>query len=266
MKKNKDAQIYILTHRKSLIEENSLYTPLQIGADYNENIYVLKDNQLKDNISKLNPIYCDVCGIYYIYKNLLKEKYIGICGLRRYLDINENEDFDNIFKDYDIIINNYIELKPSVIETYYIVHNRIDIDIVTRIINEYYPEYMETWKSMDYIYPYNCYMTKKEIFEDYCKFLFNILNNLFKILNIKNVEDAKNHVFNSYKIGMFDYHIRTNTTFKTLEDFLNYQMNIGGFLNERLLSLYIIHNKLRILNREIIFTEKYNTFVNDEKN
>ena len=266
MKKNKDAQIYILAHRKSKIEENSLYTPLQIGASYTKkDIYPLKDNQYKDNISSLNPLYCDVCGTYYIYKNLLKEKYIGVAGVRRYLDINKKEDFDSIFKNYDIILPNYIELNSSIIEQYSICHNKNDIALVTNIINEYFPQYLNTWNKLDKIYAYNCYLTKKEIFQDYCKFLFFILNKLFKELNINTLEDAKKHILNSYNDGLYD-NSRFNPIYPSQQDFLNYQLNIGGFLQERLLTLYVVHNKLNILHRNIIFIENYQIFINYEEN
>ena len=266
MEKNKDAQIYILTHRKSLIEENSLYTPLQIGAEYTkEDIYELKDNISKDNISSLNPIYCDVCGLYYIYKNLLKEKYIGVCGTRRYLDIKENEDFDKIFSKYDIIVNKMQFGGLKCVYQYCYCHNPQDCLIITDIIQHDYPEYYHTWVNFNFLYGLNCFMTTKEIFDDYCKFLFDILNKFFTIVNIHDIESAKKHVYNEYKTNKYDYALKHNN-FKNVDDFLKYQMNIGGFLNERLFTIYVIKNNLKILERPVKYTENYDMFVNNEEN
>jgi hypothetical protein len=260
--KREDAQIYILTHRKSLIKENSLYTALQIGAEYTkQDIYPLKDNMMPDNISLANPYYCDVCGTYYVYKNLLKTKYIGLCGCRRYLDIKENENFEKILDNYDIILPPK-EHVDSLISNYKHHHNFADIYFVTEIIRKKYPEYLSTWLNLNYIYIYNCYFTTKEIFEKYSKFLFDILDMFFKIFNIKNEFDARNHVMLSYELELINN--MDQNIFENLDNFYRYQTNIGGFLQERLLTLFIAHNKLKPLYRQVIFTEKYKTFVNNK--
>ena len=258
--KREDAQIYILTHRKSLIKENSLYTALQIGAEYTkQDIYPLKDNMMPDNISLANPYYCDVCGTYYVYKNLLKTKYIGLCGCRRYLDIDENENFEKILENHDIILpyKNYVH---SLLSNYNDAHNEIDINIVTKIIEKKYPSYLNTWLNLNYIYIFNCYFTKKEVFEKYCEFLFDILNTFFNLLNIKNADDARNHVILSHQLGLFKN--MDKNVFKNLDDFYRYQTNIAGFLQERLFTLFIAANNLKTLHCKVIFTENYIAFVN----
>lgn len=68
-KKREDAQIFVLCY-KSVdynIPDNSLYTPLQCGADVfkDRNLYPLKDN-VGDNISERNMFYAEVTGTYFL--------------------------------------------------------------------------------------------------------------------------------------------------------------------------------------------------------
>jgi hypothetical protein len=143
-------------------------------------------------------------------------------------------------------------------------HNPQDCLIITNIIEKYYPEYYQTWANFNFLYALNCFMTTKEIFNDYCKFLFDILDKFFSLVNIHDIESAKAHVFNEYKEGKYDYALKTNN-FKTIDDFLKYQLNIGGFLNERLFTIYVINNHLRVLERKVNYTENYDMFVNNEE-
>lgn len=261
MEKRQDIQIYIISHRKSKIEENSLYTGLQIGCDIiHEDIYQLKDNQKIPNLSNMNPLYCDSSGLYYIWKHLMnnQSKYIGVCNTRRLIEFNENKEFNNIFNKYDIILP--IKFKTNLINHYKISHNSNDIDVVCNILSKYYPEYYNMIYKIEYIYPYNCFITKKYIFDEYCKFFFDIIEKTFNQLNIYDINSTRNHVINAFKSNEFK--CCNMKEFKTNENLIRYQMNIAGFLNERLLTLFVIKNNLSILEHTITWKEKYNLFVN----
>lgn len=72
-----------------------------------------------------------------------------------------------------------------------------------------------------YLYPCNMFIMNKNDFNNYCNFLFSILDKFISIRNFNNMEDIYNYVkqFNSSDI--------------------NYQTRLLGFLSERITSLYI---------------------------
>ena len=81
--------VIIAAHKEYRMPEDSLYLPLHVGAegktDENGNpldLGYLKDNT-GDNISAKNPMYCELTGLYWAWKNLNSD-YIGLVHYRRY--------------------------------------------------------------------------------------------------------------------------------------------------------------------------------------
>jgi len=119
-----------------------------------------------------------------------------------------NNEFSSISKDYK--------------------HNHIasDWDKCIAIINSKFPEYK---KSIDLylntnnkFYIANMFISKKEIFVDYCEWLFEILFELEKQIEISTDP---------------------------------YQARVFGFLSERLFTLYILHHKFKLKELPILFVE-----------
>ena len=77
-----DTRIYVMTHKK--IEEipDSMYITMQVGKKGKEDFGYLGDDT-KDHISEKNPFYCELTGIYWLWKNIDCDV-IGICHYRRY--------------------------------------------------------------------------------------------------------------------------------------------------------------------------------------
>lgn len=85
-------QIFSIHHKTSKIFKDSIFQPIQVGAACAEK---LLPNMIHDNtgkqISAKNQNYCELTGLYWIWKNLSHDiEYIGLAHYRRFLDLPSN--------------------------------------------------------------------------------------------------------------------------------------------------------------------------------
>ena len=210
-----DTRIYVCTHKKYNELSDPLYHTLHVGRAISDDLGYSGDNT-EDNISEKNQSYCELTGIYFLWKNISCD-IIGICHYRRFFMIDgapvSSKAIESILcnNNYDIILptcsttpffNNY--------EHYKNVHVIKDFDITKEVISEKYPDYIPAFVLMagtNLASLGNMIITKKEIFDDYCKWLFDILFEVEKRTDLSNYDD--------------------------------FQKRIYGYLSERLLRVYI---------------------------
>lgn len=184
-----------------------------------------------DNISDKNREYCELTGIYWAWKNYDKlgnPDYIGFMHYRRHLNFNIDKKYEENewgLIDNDIIDENYINdyhLKADYIkelvgkydilvankwnvnnaksknnyEHYKNNHKIKDYDKALSLLEEKYPDYkkyIKDYNSSKYGYYSNIFIMKKEIFFDYCQWLFDIIFELKKNIDIDfaNYDDAR---------------------------------------------------------------------------
>lgn len=222
--------------------EDEVYAPIIVGANncnfQNENY--IKDN-VGDNISDKNYKYCELTALYWAWKNLLKEDYIGLSHYRRYFLFNyksnynqdrlpfrnvsnnflsfispQKNDIIEILESYDIILPKAKKLLLSIREDYYrdIVCFKKDFDIMEQVVLEKYPEYRNSVSEVfngKKMYHFNMFVLKRDKFNNYMSWLFDILI------------ECENR-------------IDTSKYSKT-------EKRVLGFLAERLFTLYVHHNK-----------------------
>ncbi len=247
--KQLNIKIIVAYHKNSPIINTNCLIPIQVGSALNkEKLNMIGDNT-GDNISVKNPNYCELTALYWAWKNpdkLNNPDYIGLFHYRRLFDFdNCNEPFFYDFSQkscdkfgwndktiikycqkYDIISAPIVDVHPpfkdnkiiSVKKLYKISHRLSDLKTTLKIIKEKYPDYYQTAK--DYVNGkkssyFNMVIMKKEIFNDYCHWLFDILFGVEKRITIPSD---------------------------------SYQSRVFGFLGERLLNIYI--NQLKSSNSE----------------
>lgn len=237
-------EIYIVTHKnikKKIKEKGYLY--IGVGPNKNNINCECFDNQ-GENISEKNPNYCELTAQYYIWKNS-RSNIIGLTHYRRQF-------YDNVFsfltnrplsekkinktiKKYDLILPKKYKIKNSSIYDYYDKEHFIkDLDMCGLVIQKLYPDYYECFKKLKNISQAvycNMIITSKKIYDDYSNWLFNILFEVEKNIDIS--------------------------------DYDNYQKRIFGFLSERLLNVYILkNNQFKIKYYQIRMLPEDNTFKN----
>ena len=76
-------KIIVATHKKFIMpQDKELYLPIHVGCEGKKDLGFQGDNT-GDNISSLNPYYCELTGLYWAWKNLDCD-YLGLVHYRRY--------------------------------------------------------------------------------------------------------------------------------------------------------------------------------------
>ena len=133
-----------------------------------------------------------------------------------------------------------------------------DLEIVQRIINEKYPEYSnmanKCFNESQYMFPCNMFIMKKADFLDYINFQKTILDAYLEDVGMdieKRIDENKDKYLKEIK----GYPQNGEAW---------YQFRIGGYLAERLTSLYIMKNFSRIKIFKMVETE--NKYKAEENN
>lgn len=236
-------KILVATHKKYWIPKDDIYIPLHVGREGKADLGYIGDNT-GDNISAKNANYCELTGLYWAWKNL-KCDYIGLCHYRRYFAaknihtsnaekkkaaILHRTDYEKLLQKYDVILpvkrNYYIETVRSQYEH---AHNKCDLDEAERIIQELYPKYNEAFEKVmgrTKLHILNMFVMKKQLFDKYCSWLFSILFELEKRIDITN--------YNQYEARVF------------------------GFISERLFNIWLEKQQLNVKEMPVVNLEKVN--------
>lgn len=220
-----DIKIFVITHKKYSMPEDDLYIPLQVGMAERDDLGFLRDNT-GDNISEKNEAFCELTGLYWIWKNV-KCDIVGLCHYRRYFMDNNiivaSNFVQDIMNDYDIILPNssFTDKENLFIQfgTYHDVNNLLECG---KIIKEKYPQDYAGFMwclNCNFMSVGNMMIAKKEIVDEYCSWLFDIIFELEKRVNLKQYDD--------------------------------YQRRIMGFLGERLLRVWIINHNYKVFENPI---------------
>lgn len=204
-KKNPDIKVIIATHRAYRMPEDELYLPLHVGAEGKKDemgnpldLGYQKDNT-GANISNKNARFCELTGLYWAWKNLDYD-YLGLVHYRRYFSVKKKgrDPFQNILtkKEAKILLQRYDVIVPKkrryYIETLYShyshTHYAEHLDETRKIIQEKYPDYVKTFDQVirqTSGYMFNMMIMKKELMNDYCQWLFDILFELERRMGVE---------------------------------------------------------------------------------
>lgn len=214
-------KIFTMTHKKFAQPEDSIYVPLHVGRALAGDLGYQGDDT-GDSISRWNNYYGELTGVYWVWKNEMQADVIGICHYRRFF-LNEQrqllnqQEYENILKDYDIIVSNEVQADTNYLDYFGEAHNVKDLLTVGEVIEEKYPQYapyfQAAMKGNTYYYG-NLMVTSRKLFNAYAEWLFDIL---FEVEQRIDVE--------SYDL---------------------YNQRVFGFLSEQMIKIWANKNHLRI--------------------
>ena len=221
--------IYIMAHKPFDAPQLPGYAPLQVGAARNGDLGYLRDDA-GENISERNPYYCELTGLYWVWKNR-DDAVKGLVHYRRYFarsrmahsyaDVLPFEELSGLLDGADVVVprtkhnhvSNRDQLVPRHAEERYFAALR---DSVARRCPEYLAEFDAFFKENTGHFM-NMMVARREVFDEYCAWLFGILFDLEEHARAAWPEDDPKRMY--------------------------------GHLSERLLNIYIRHNGLRVAER-----------------
>ena len=217
-----DIRIVVAAHKPYWMPPDPMYLPVHVGAAGKDSIGYQRDDE-GENISGKNANYCELTGLYWAWKNLDAE-YIGLVHYRRHFaggkrsgDKKEKvigrKELEEKLKDTDILLPNPRNYR---IETNYSqyahAHHARDLAVTRRILAEKYPEYLRNWdQSMSTTtgHRFNMFVMKKDRLDAYCTWLFDVLDELEKRLDISGYSKNDRRVFGFVSERMLDVWIGT---------------------------------------------------------
>lgn len=187
-------KVIVAAHKKYRMPVDQMYIPLHVGAEgkKDRNGYPLDLGYVKDNtgenISQLNPSFCELTGLYWAWKNVDAD-YIGLVHYRRHFSMKKQNNLWNSVLTYEQIVPFLGKVKVFVpnkrryyIESLYShykhTHYSSHLDETRTVIKELYPEYLDSYDRIiqnSYGYMFNMMIVEKKLLNDYCTWLFDIL-------------------------------------------------------------------------------------------
>lgn len=143
--------------------------------------YLIDKSHEGDNIDNRNSRYCELTGLYYLWKHCTND-IVGLEHYRRYFYyknhlLNEN-DAKEILNNYKVILHK-CPIKNKLGKQCISFCGQSEFDKVMVSLKTLYPEYYETALNvvnLNYHIQFNMMICKKDYLNDYCEWLFSILN------------------------------------------------------------------------------------------
>jgi hypothetical protein len=229
--------IFVISHKQFIEPDQNVYRTIYAGGCQGISSDCLTDCT-GDNIADLNEKINECTAIYWIWKNI-QCKYIGFNHYRRY--------FGNIGYDKSVMITGqnvvklleycdilvaqktvisedtlYDHLKKSVQYDAYVTGLNAVTQSIQKNQPDYYDDFVKTFQGK-FFYPCNMFITRRDICDQYCEWLFSII-----------IEAAR-------KIDITPYDA--------------YSRRIIGFFAERLLTVWLSRQNLKIGELPILIKE-----------
>jgi hypothetical protein len=241
-------KILVCVHKECELPKDDIYLPIQVGKALSDIDLGIQGDDTGDNISEKNKSFCELTALYWAWKNIKMIypdiEYIGLCHYRRYLALDKwKTGRDGIctteipdMKDYKDILSLYLRkyqiffAKRKIYSynlriDYSFCHYSEDYRIIKEIVHELYPEYDTAFTTFfehnNKISHYNIFVSSYSFFTEYCGWLFTILFEAERRINISNYNE--------------------------------YQKRVFAFFAERLLNVYVFYHKQKILYKPIFW-------------
>lgn len=233
-----DSKIYVVTHKDVKLDAlPEGYEIIHAGRALSKDLGYLGDDTGL-NISRLNPYLNEITALYWLWKHT-RHKIIGFVHYRRFFTV-DGENFlsttqaGELLRENDIIVNDckfgYIALYDwKIMQSGRELAERV-MSTIRKYIAARQPDYLAAYERVNNsfgVFCYEIFITRREIFEGYCSWLFSF------------IIDATEEILAS-------------TNLASCSDPREYRAI--SFVAEHLLTVWLIKNRLNIKILPIIFS------------
>lgn len=204
-----DVQVFMAKfyRDKPLISRHDMpewVTPIQVGAILcKERVADVVDSD-GENISAKNGNYSELTALYWIWKNCLAQsssesayEYYGLAHYRRMLELTEDDMLRLSDNEVDVVLPYPMPYEPDIEEHHKRYLKREDWEAVQIAIREIWPEYAEIFSEIlrkKYFYNYNIILARREVLEQYCGWLFPILERVEELSVPEGIDRADRYI------------------------------------------------------------------------
>lgn len=196
-------RIFVMTHKAFDVPDDEMYIPLHVGHAGADCDFGYAGDDTGDNISELNRYYAELSGVYWVWKNFHAADFVGICHYRRFLTDESGyafteREYERILKQYDIITTKQLVLPNSYSYGFSAHHGERALCETANVIRERHPEFYDTYVTLlegNKTYFGNMLVAKRELYGEYCAWLFDILFTLQGRIDLRFADDYHRRVF-----------------------------------------------------------------------
>lgn len=238
--------LLVCAHKADRCLARPPFMPVQAGRAVAAVTLPMAGDDTGDHISARNPNFCELTVHYWAWKNLRGYDYIGLNHYRRYFDFDSGSpanlrtegtdfffgrehalpDFDALFRRYDIVLPRPKPYPYNLYTEYRRTHIASHLKVLREILAEKYPGYLPDFDRVLFrsnrLSHYNMFILPKAGFEAYSEWLFDILFEAER-----RIEIPRDPV----------------------------QARIFGYMSERLMTVYARKNKLKICYRPVVMVD-----------
>ena len=216
-------KIMIASHKEFFMPADDMYIPVRVGSKIAEKDFGYTRDDTGDNISEKNPFFCELTAVYWGWKNLDAD-YIGLAHYRRhfscrkskwkYNSIMTSKQAESLCAKYDVILP---KKRYYIIETlmshYSHTHDISHLEITREIIKRKCPDYLKAFdKGMNRrsAHMFNMFVMKRDVLDRYCTWLFDILFELEKNIDVSRMSPFDARLFGRVSELLLDVWLEKN--------------------------------------------------------
>jgi hypothetical protein len=248
-----EIKVLVAAHKNYAMPKDDLYLPVFVGKAIHPDVnHSFQGDNTGDNISAKNPYYNELTAIYWGWKNLDLDA-MGLVHYRRYLSLNHKKSLDavlsrqqavDLLQDHDIILPPKRRYYIETIESHYRhSHENEPLDVMTQVIAEKYPEYQASYQKVmkrTWAHMFNMFIMKRGPLNEYCKWMFDVLSEVEKRIDISNYSTYEKRVYGFLSEPLLDVWLDQHPEYSTTEvnyvfmEHTNWFKKGGAFLKRKI--------------------------------
>ena len=192
-----NAVIAVVAHKPYPMPQSDIYLPLHAGGALRPDVLPdFAQDDSGDNISLRNGTYCELTGLYWLWKNA-DAPYLGLVHYRRYLGsfapphampdrknrfarIMTHRDLNETMALTDIIVPTKRHYVIECVRSHYEhTHSGVQLDVTRQVIAERCPEFLPSFDQVmasRSAHMFNMFVMTRAKLDEYCSWLFPIVD------------------------------------------------------------------------------------------